>query len=65
MVDHIDLSGTHHHDHNTDGTGNCCYLDNWTYHDYIHGNYSAMTMASASKLAIIITLLIVSMWVMI
>ena len=65
MVDHIDLSGTNHHDHNTDGTGSCYCLDNWTYHDYIMVITSAMTMASASKLTIIIALLKISMWVMI
>ena len=52
MVDHIGLSGTHHHDHNTDGTG------------FIRPT-SAPAMASASKLAIIIALLEISAWVMI
>ena len=30
MVDHIDLSGTHHHDHNTDGIGSYYCLDKTT-----------------------------------
>ena len=38
MVDHIDLSGTHHHEHNTDDIGNKHFLDNWAYRDRDHGN---------------------------
>ena len=38
MVDHIDLSSTHHHEHNTDDIDNQHCLDNWAYHDHNHGN---------------------------
>ena len=39
MVDRIDPSGTHHHEHNTDDIGNEHCLNNWAYHDYDCGNY--------------------------
>ena len=65
MVGHIDLSGTHHHNHNTDGIGSQCYLDNWTITTASMVITSATTTASAFKLTIIIALLEISVWVMI
>ena len=53
MVDHIGLSGIHHHDHNTDGIITSIIGPTVTTATVIT---SAMTTASASKLAIIIDL---------
>ena len=39
MVDHIDLSGIHHHEHNTDDIGNLHCINNWACGNYLyHGH---------------------------
>ena len=67
MVDHTDLSGTHHHHHghNTDGmvVGITSIVGPATTAATIIA--SALATASASGLAIIVTLLKISAWVMI
>ena len=66
MVCHIDQAGSHHHDHNIDGIDNCYCLQKLNPATTVSMVItSTTTMASASKLAIIITLWIASMWVVV